>query len=484
MKRFIFLIMFMLNYNNSVFADLKQYQKIYSSVLVSSEVATLHKSWSINSGILTVLKKGELLNYNGPIPKHGLIQVTTADPSSIRGYIAASDVIGKDQSEDIIRQTKFGTLELKTANSGIEDNVIFFNNKVIEGNYSVKNIEKLWSFDKFIIIETYGSAGASTEWHDIFSINENSGSYLGESLSGAAQILDNGLIFEKIDSKTKARTEITIKDGVYSKKIIEFQWPDMSSVDLPSGVESVKRWNNKSLIDIINDVSERKRILQVLDKKVFDEFVETIDDTWPCNIEKDVLYCLSKTHRTDAETILAIPLKSGLPYVFIKKDSGEIRTFGNKNIQYIFSEWNLNRNLKNLSSDWSFSIDTNPVDDTPEFYAHLKGRDSLSGATSLTMRCRSHKIDLYLNTDIFLGRDNVRTIYRIGKMPAVESMWLTSTDGKSAFYTKEVEKFIQNLPVSDSLFIRVYNFNGVSRDSFFKLNGIEYIREKLFTICK
>lgn len=130
----------------------------------------------------------------------------------------------------------------------------------------------------------------------------------------------------------------------------------------------------------------------------------------------------------------------------------------------------------NAGSKWTTNVRTDPLTDESIYTSRLsaeQGSGRYGDAISLLVRCEDNTTEMYINWNSYLGRDSVRTTYRVGKEKALTSGWTASTDGKAAFFpsspiptlkkiiASEDPSFVASVtPYSESPVTAIFNTTG------------------------
>jgi hypothetical protein len=105
----------------------------------------------------------------------------------------------------------------------------------------------------------------------------------------------------------------------------------------------------------------------------------------------------------------------------------------------------------------------------------------------LTVRCRAKKIDLSVSAMSAWkapGNNQLRVAYQIEQRPVVEERWTASAGGKTASFNGNALQFLQALPASGQILIRVFDSQNVAHEATFRLDGLAAIRQKVVDACK
>jgi hypothetical protein len=137
---------------------------------------------------------------------------------------------------------------------------------------------------------------------------------------------------------------------------------------------------------------------------------------------------------------------------------------------------------------WFVSETTSPVDYSQQVSASILSRTTTDDAPlSLTIRCRARRIDLSVST---IGtwkapsNNQLRVAHQIDQRPVVEARWTASAGGKTASFNGNTLQFLQALPTSGQILIRVFDSQNVGHEAFFRLDGLAAIRQKVVDACK
>jgi hypothetical protein len=137
---------------------------------------------------------------------------------------------------------------------------------------------------------------------------------------------------------------------------------------------------------------------------------------------------------------------------------------------------------------WVVSETTSPVDYSQQVSASVLSRATAEDAPlSLTIRCRARRIDLSVNTIGAWkapGNNQFRVAYQIEQRPVVEERWTASAGGKTASFNGNTLAFLQALPTSGQILIRVFDSQNVPHEAIFRLDGLAATRQKVVDACK
>jgi hypothetical protein len=137
---------------------------------------------------------------------------------------------------------------------------------------------------------------------------------------------------------------------------------------------------------------------------------------------------------------------------------------------------------------WFISETTSPVDYSPQLSASIVSRTAADDAPlSLTIRCRARRIDLSVSSISGWktpSNNQLRIAYQIDQRPVVEERWTASAGGKTASLNGNALQFLQALPTSGQILIRVFDSQAVAHESVFRLDGLAPIRQKVVDACK
>jgi hypothetical protein len=137
---------------------------------------------------------------------------------------------------------------------------------------------------------------------------------------------------------------------------------------------------------------------------------------------------------------------------------------------------------------WIVSETTSPVDYSPQIAAALQSYSSAENApASLAIRCRGSRSEISVSTAgswRASAADELRVAYRINEQPIVETRWAATADGRTAVFKGDAILFLQTLPESGQISVRVYDGLGRTHEGTFQLNGFDAVRPKLAAACK
>jgi hypothetical protein len=145
-------------------------------------------------------------------------------------------------------------------------------------------------------------------------------------------------------------------------------------------------------------------------------------------------------------------------------------------------------------SSWSIEDSKSPVDDSPQVQATQTIKLDGDKWAALLVRCKEHETEIIVAAQQFwgtsIGGELVPVLYRINDAPPVEQKWHPGHGGSalssSAFFpdAKKAPAFLATLPDSGKIFFRVADFQGVTHDMTFPLDGIDEIRARVSASCK
>lgn len=140
-----------------------------------------------------------------------------------------------------------------------------------------------------------------------------------------------------------------------------------------------------------------------------------------------------------------------------------------------------------LTSPWNIKREKSAIDDTAEFYAHLRpveqsgsalGRDKMS----LLLRCTESTTAVLITTDMFMTDDPLVTI-RIGSAPAQSSTWSRSTTYQTVglWSGDSAIPFLRSLRNDDRLVVRIEASR--RQEATFNLGNVEDVVAEVAATC-
>lgn len=111
---------------------------------------------------------------------------------------------------------------------------------------------------------------------------------------------------------------------------------------------------------------------------------------------------------------------------------------------------------------WNTSTKTDPMTDKPIHVALLiadSGRGRFDRPIGLAIRCHDNVTDMYVVWGSYLGRDGIRTTFRLDKEKAQTSSWQISTDSQATFFPRPVVPFLKKMTDSTSFVVSVTPYN-------------------------
>jgi len=138
--------------------------------------------------------------------------------------------------------------------------------------------------------------------------------------------------------------------------------------------------------------------------------------------------------------------------------------------------------------NWIVSETTSPVDYSPQITAAIASYSTVENApASLAIRCRGLRSEISVSTTgswRASAADEFRVAYRINDQPIVEARWAATADGRTAVFKGDAILFLQALPESGQISVRVSDWLGPTHEATFQLNGFDAVRPKLAAACK
>ena len=138
--------------------------------------------------------------------------------------------------------------------------------------------------------------------------------------------------------------------------------------------------------------------------------------------------------------------------------------------------------------NWVISETTSPVDYSPLITAvNLSHATVKDAPSSLAIRCRGERTELAVATTgswLPSKYNDFRVIYQINDQAPVEQRWAASTGGRSAIFRGDAIRFLQALPDSGHISIRVYGSQAIPHEATFHLAGLDAVRRRVAAVCK
>ncbi|HHU93732.1 MAG TPA: DNA primase [Alcaligenaceae bacterium] len=133
---------------------------------------------------------------------------------------------------------------------------------------------------------------------------------------------------------------------------------------------------------------------------------------------------------------------------------------------------------KSTNSKWITNTQTDPLTDKSIYTSLLiadQGKGKYGDTIALLVRCQNNKTEMYIDWESFLGSDDIRTTYRVGKNPAKTSNWHLSTDKKAAFFPDTpIPTLKEFISVEDPSFVaNVTPYNESPVTAVFDITGAE-----------
>jgi hypothetical protein len=148
-------------------------------------------------------------------------------------------------------------------------------------------------------------------------------------------------------------------------------------------------------------------------------------------------------------------------------------------------------------TDWVVSETTSPIDYSPLVTAVIhsvtdaKDKQTDKSAVAVPnivgVRCRAQHTELLMRTDGAWSAprgNELQVEYQVNDQPAVRLPWVLSADGKTATCKGDPVELLQSLPDGARLKIRVADRASPSRETTFRLDGLDTIRKKIAAACK
>jgi hypothetical protein len=140
------------------------------------------------------------------------------------------------------------------------------------------------------------------------------------------------------------------------------------------------------------------------------------------------------------------------------------------------------------AENWVISETTSPVDYSPLITAANPSHAIVKDApSSLAIRCRRERTELVVaTTGTWLPSkyNDFRVIYQINAQAPVEQRWAAFTGGRSAIFRGDTIRFLQALPDSGYMSIRVYGSQAIPHEAIFHLAGLDAVRRRVAAVCK
>jgi Type VI secretion system VasI, EvfG, VC_A0118 len=146
------------------------------------------------------------------------------------------------------------------------------------------------------------------------------------------------------------------------------------------------------------------------------------------------------------------------------------------------------RPAKRQDTNWIVSETTSPLDYSPLVTAMTR---SMTGARdapdTLAIRCVGQRTEILLHTEGTWGASRpgkVQVECQINDQPLVKQQWNASADGKTVSYANDTIGFLQSLPESARLKIKVLDGTGPGRAATFELAGLDAVLKRIAIPCK
>ena len=91
---------------------------------------------------------------------------------------------------------------------------------------------------------------------------------------------------------------------------------------------------------------------------------------------------------------------------------------------------------------------------------------------TLIIRHKEGELEVYITFGTYLGSDSTSVTVRMGALPAEQSEWGLSTDGKAIFCPTDNAAFVRKLLENDRLVIRLTPYGESPVTSAFDLKGL------------
>src|SRR5690606_7558704 len=138
------------------------------------------------------------------------------------------------------------------------------------------------------------------------------------------------------------------------------------------------------------------------------------------------------------------------------------------------------------AGEWHTRTHTDPLTDKSVYTAVLlaaSGKGRFGDPIVLMVRCADNKTEMYINWQSYLGRDRIRTTYRLGKDKAQTANWTTSTDHKAAFFPGTPIPMLKRLIETDSFVANVTPYSESPVSAVFNTEGAETALADIRTGC-
>jgi type VI secretion system protein VasI len=134
---------------------------------------------------------------------------------------------------------------------------------------------------------------------------------------------------------------------------------------------------------------------------------------------------------------------------------------------------------------WHVTAMQNPVDDTKTVSLILlaeSGKSRMGEQVSLMLRCQSHKTEVYIAWEDYLGSE-AHVLTRVGTAPAISKTWDLSTDSKATFYPGNHIALIKSLLAADRFVAQVTPYSESPVTAVFDLTGLSNAIKPLQEAC-
>ncbi len=307
-----------------------EYRSITDRVRVVADSVPIEQVSSA-AKLLGFIPKGEILHGPMPDPSDKWAYVMRLHGDRISGRVRANAVEAAEPTERLKRKIPFGTLELGSL-TGRGDNdsqaAVFFNGKRVGDEARYSSIGHMWVLGDSVVLSIGGHAGNSAEWCDLYEFRSSGGKLLGESECGEPTERDGGLVFSRRAYKGDTVT-ITVKHGVYEKKVEPYEAPDLSKSRTAGSGEDVTRWNGKHAREVLADLTEQNRFSKLISGADVELLESNLTVAGACKISSGYLFCTgNRAHRGGSErAAFAISIATGKPYAAILHSDAR-RLFG------------------------------------------------------------------------------------------------------------------------------------------------------------
>jgi Type VI secretion system VasI, EvfG, VC_A0118 len=138
--------------------------------------------------------------------------------------------------------------------------------------------------------------------------------------------------------------------------------------------------------------------------------------------------------------------------------------------------------------NWIVSETTSPLDYSPLVTAVTRSTTGPRDAPdTLAIRCVGLRTEILLRTEgtwRATRSNKVQVESQIDDQPLVRLQWMASSDGKTVSYGNDIIGFLQSLPESARLKIKVLDGAGPGHEATFELAGLDAVLKKIAAPCR